>query len=62
MCKIPWVDQSVVSDEGLSCLLDSGLAVGCEGQVGGTCVSSVERPFGFAVADDENPGSCHGLL
>lgn len=54
-------DQSVVADERFARGFDSLLPVRGEWEVCCAGVSSVEGPFGFAVADDE-AAWCHGLV
>lgn len=49
-------DEAVVADEGVAGCADAFLAVRGEGDVRGAGVSAIERPFGFAVADDEDAG------
>lgn len=49
-------DEAVVADEGVAGCADAFLAVRGEGDVRGAGVSAIERPFGFAVADDEDTG------
>lgn len=53
-------DESIVADHGVSRGNDSFLAVGCEGDIGASCVTAVEGPFGLAVADDEEARRGHG--
>jgi hypothetical protein len=52
--------QAIGTDEGAACCADAALAIGGERDVGDTCVTAVERPFGLAVTDDEDSGSRHG--
>jgi hypothetical protein len=54
-------DQSIVANEGAAGGSNALLTVGCEGDVGGSCMASVERPFGLAVADDEATRSRHAV-
>jgi hypothetical protein len=54
-------DQSIIANEGAAGGSNALLAIGCEGDVGGSCMASVERPFGLAVADDEAPRSRHAV-
>lgn len=49
-------DQPVVPDKCLPCCLDSLLAVFCQGEVRHSRVPAVQRPLGFAVANDEAAG------
>ena len=59
MREFPGDNEAIVSDEGFTGCADTALAVGSEGDVGGGRVPAVERPFGLAVADDEDAG-CGG--
>lgn len=49
-------DEAVVADEGAAGGEDAPLAVCGQWQLGRARVAAVERPFGFAVADDEDAG------
>lgn len=54
-------DETVFADEGAAGRADASLAVGCERDVGDTSVTAVQRPFSFAMADDEHSWGCHGV-
>lgn len=56
MHQFPRSNQTIVPDEGLPRGFDSFLSVRCQREVGGAGVSTVQGPFGFAVADDEAAG------
>jgi hypothetical protein len=55
-------DQSIVTNEGAAGGPYALLAIGGEWDVGGSCMASVERPFGLAVADDEATRSRHAVF
>lgn len=57
--QIPRHNQSVFPDERSPRRTHSLFAIGCERNVGGARVTSVERPFCFAVAYDEDAWGGH---
>jgi hypothetical protein len=52
--------EAIGTDEGAACCADAALTIGCERDVGYAGVTAIEGPFGLAMADDEDSGSCHG--
>ena len=54
-------DQPIVSHKSLSGRPDPLLAIGGQRELGGTGMTSVERPFRLAMADDEDAWGRHGL-
>jgi hypothetical protein len=54
-------DQPIVANKGAAGGTNALFAIGCEGDVGGSCMASVERPFGLAVADDKATRSRHAV-
>lgn len=59
MSQLAGDNQAVVTHQRLSRGQHPLLAVGCEGNIGRSCMAAVERPFGLAVADDEDAGGRH---
>lgn len=55
-------NQAVVAHQRLSRRQHPLLAVGCQGDIRRACVAAVERPFGLAVADDEDAGRRHVVV
>ena len=55
-------NEAVVANHGPSRGPHSLLAIGGQRDIGDSRMASVERPFGLAVADDENAGGCHCKL
>lgn len=58
--QVPGDNQSVIAYERLARCSYALLAIGCEWYVCSSCVAAVERPFCFAVADDEDARVGHG--
>ena len=62
VCKVARNDESVVADQGFASCTDALLTISSKWDVGCACVSAVEGPFCFAVADDEDSGVGHGVV
>jgi hypothetical protein len=59
VCKLPGHNQPVIANQRSTRGSDSLLAISGERQLSRACVSAVEGPFRFAVADHEGAGGCH---
>lgn len=60
MSKLFRHNQTIITHKGSAGSLDSLDTVDRERYVSGSSVPAVERPLGFAMADDKDPRSCHG--
>jgi hypothetical protein len=58
--KLPWYNQPILTNQSSAGGLDSLLAIGCERDISRAGVSTVERPLGLAVANDEDTRGRHG--
>jgi hypothetical protein len=64
VCQVPGYDESVVADECVASGSYAFFAVGGKWDVSAACVTAVEGPFCFAVADYEDAwvGHCDGVV
>ena len=54
MRQVPRDDQSIVAYQRFPRRSHPSLSVGCKRELGGACMPTVERPFSFAMADNED--------
>lgn len=59
MRKFPWHNQSIVTNQCSTCCQNSLFSVRSQWQFSGASMPSIQRPFGFTMADNEHSRGRH---